>query len=279
MEHVVKVARPVAALAPSVRAFAQREVALGPERLVEPVPARLEPVLEFQLGGTYRVTFQDDVQWETPAIAVVGPQTHHRAGIELSGYVESFGIFFRPAGLWRILGIPISAMTDVAYEARAVFDERIDRLWHLLAEAETFAARVRVSEEYLRRVSRDQPLRDPIAATVDRMLSSRGATAVGDLAEFAGLSVRQFERRFRNSVGMTPKYCNRMARFQSALDLRLAKPGLTWLQVAHWAGYHDQMHLVHDFHALGGMSPTRMLEEIRDQRPMAWVGDAPRPGT
>jgi AraC-like DNA-binding protein len=273
MKHVVRIARPAAPLCTSVRVFAQREIALGHEKFVEPVTARLEPVLEFQFGDAYRVGLANDVSWKTPAIAVVGPQSYRRAGIELSRNIESFGIFFHPAGLWRIFGIPVRHVTDNAFEAEALFGSKIVRLWYRLADAGTFEARVRVAEKFLWSLRGGRAMRDPIAGVADRILSTRGTVAVGDLARSIGLGLRQFERRFRNSMGMTPKYCSRVARFQCALDLRIANPNLTWLQVANWAGYFDQMHLVHDFEALGGMSPTRMLEEIRDQRPPAWIGE------
>ena len=66
---------------------------------------------------------------------------------------------------------------------------------------------------------------------------------------FDGL--RQFERSFERDVGVSPKSFARIARFQSALDAKLVSPQRTWLDIAHSFGYHDQMHMIHDFEALG----------------------------
>lgn len=277
-KHLVRTRRPAPSLEAHIRGFAQRELELGSITVSEPVTARLEPVVEFQLGDAYRVALDTPAEFSTPPIAIVGPQTRRRADILLSGRVESFGIFFRPSGLWRQLGIRVSELTNDAREADEVFGSGIVELWHRLAEAGSFEARVGLAEEYLLRASRGAPS-NPIAAAADRMLATRGANTIPELAEACGLGVRQFERRFRQDFGMTPKLCNRVARFQSALDLRIARPMVPWLQVAHWAGYHDQMHLIKEFQALGGMSPTQILREIRDQRPTAWIGsDSKRSG-
>jgi hypothetical protein len=35
-----------------------------------------------------------------------------------------------------------------------------------------------------------------------------------------------------------------VARFQAALDAKLASPARTWLDIAHRFGYYDQMHML-----------------------------------
>ena len=57
---------------------------------------------------------------------------------------------------------------------------------------------------------------------------------------------------------MRPKLYSRIARFEAALDNKLRSPGKSWLRVAHEFGYHDQMHLIHDFHELSGEAPGGM---------------------
>ena len=70
-------------------------------------------------------------------------------------------------------------------------------------------------------------------------------------------------------MGITPKRFARVARFQNALDARVRMPGRSWLDIAVNAGYHDQMHLIHDFEALSGFTPTLMLTKLGDSRPSA----------
>ena len=99
-----------------------------------------------------------------------------------------------------------------------------------------------------------------------------GRLPVAEMAGLASLSVRQFERQFERELGMPPKRFARIARFQFALDAKLVDPSRSWLDVAHGAGYYDQMHLVRDFHSLSGASPTQLVAELGDTRPPALAG-------
>ncbi|HEV7689935.1 MAG TPA: helix-turn-helix domain-containing protein [Hyphomonadaceae bacterium] len=86
--------------------------------------------------------------------------------------------------------------------------------------------------------------------------SGRRLIGVSDLAQKAGLGIRQFERRFRDEIGIAPKLYARIVRFETALRRKTAAPATRWTDIAHSLGYHDQMHMVHDFNRLSGDSPT-----------------------
>ncbi|HTF63929.1 MAG TPA: helix-turn-helix domain-containing protein, partial [Edaphobacter sp.] len=81
------------------------------------------------------------------------------------------------------------------------------------------------------------------------------------------VSVRQYERRFLDEVGMTPKLFARTTRFQNALDAKRLFPTLSWMNIAHELGYFDQMHMVRDFQSLGGDAPNNVLEQSGDIQP------------
>jgi transcriptional regulator GlxA family with amidase domain len=92
---------------------------------------------------------------------------------------------------------------------------------------------------------------------------------IAELAACYGISVRQLDRRIRGAVGITPKTYACVARFQTALDAKLLTPCRSWMSIAHDLGYHDQMHMVHDFHRLAGAAPAEILARIGDMRPPA----------
>jgi transcriptional regulator GlxA family with amidase domain len=85
---------------------------------------------------------------------------------------------------------------------------------------------------------------------------------VSDLAHKAGFGIRQFERRFRYEIGIPPKLYTRIVRFEAALRRKAAAPETRWTDIAHALGYHDQMHMVHDFNGLSGDSPTAIGSQL-----------------
>ena len=66
-----------------------------------------------------------------------------------------------------------------------------------------------------------------------------------------------------------PKRFGKIARFQAALDAKIRFPRRTWLSIAHALGYHDQMHMVHDFRQFGSASPKSVFSMLGDGRPPA----------
>ena len=111
--------------------------------------------------------------------------------------------------------------------------------------------------------------RGMITAAADYIFRQHGAVRIADVANRGSTGLRQFEREFRQEVGAPPKLFARIARFQAALDAKVAAPQRTWLDIAHSFGYYDQMHMIHDFETLGSDSPTRLIAQLGDSRPPA----------
>ena len=85
---------------------------------------------------------------------------------------------------------------------------------------------------------------------------------LAQLVARSGLGVRQFERRFLGEIGLAPKLYSRIVRFEAALRLRSEGPARQWIDIAHTLGYHDQMHMVHDFRSLAGASPSEISPHL-----------------
>ena len=79
--------------------------------------------------------------------------------------------------------------------------------------------------------------------------------SVDQLANEAGVSSRQLERRFLREVGVGPKLLGRIIRFQQvfrAVEHRNA----AWAEVAVECGYYDQAHLIRDFNQFAQQTPA-----------------------
>jgi transcriptional regulator GlxA family with amidase domain len=94
---------------------------------------------------------------------------------------------------------------------------------------------------------------------MDLILARSGRVRMPELAAYSGISSRQFERVFCERYGMRPKLYARIVRFQAALDSKARSSTKSWTDVAHEFGYHDQMHMIHDFEEFTGETPTETL--------------------
>src|SRR5206468_786626 len=69
-------------------------------------------------------------------------------------------------------------------------------------------------------------------AAARNLLRPHADTRIQQLAHESCMSIRNYERRFVEDMGISPRLFARLGRFQMALDIKRAS-GSTWLEVAH----------------------------------------------
>jgi len=168
---------------------------------------------------------------------------------------------FQPAGFHALFSIPMHELTDKNFDAHAVLGPVVSRLEQLLGECRTFEQRLHVANKFLLRRAIEVRCFDGIAGVAARILLG-GDSRIATLADNAGLSIRQLERIFLQQLGVRPKLFARIARFEAALDSKARSAQKSWTDVAHEFGYHDQMHMVHDFEEFTGGTPTNVLRQF-----------------
>jgi AraC-like DNA-binding protein len=223
--HTLESTHPNIALRKYVRAYAQRKTDLRDVSLIARVPARLEQILEFQFGNSFDIHFDDGLRVPAMPIAVIGPQTQLRATVEFFGKVDSFGVFFQPAGFSQLFGVPMRMLANVGIEAGSILGHNIRSVWNELGESGCFQSRVAVIERFLLKAQSIMRFSGRMLETTNRLLALQGRISISDLACQEGIGLRHFERRFSAEVGLPPKLYARIARFQTALDIKSLRRG------------------------------------------------------
>ena len=260
-------AHPRPELLPYVRAYAQRTFTATDLTVIEPVTAQLEQVLNFELGTLPGVNHRECEV--TSKVWIGGAQTFFPGHMHLLSGVESFAVFFLPPGWSQLFGVPMREVTNHIYDAFSLVGPSITALWNRLGEEILFERRVVIVEDFLLKQLVRPITQDRIAAAAIYLFRQHGAVRIAKLGHRDSLGLRQFERLFRRETGISPKSFARVARFQSALDAKLAHPQRSWLDIAHSFGYYDQMHMIHDFETFGRSAPTQLIAEMGDVRPPA----------
>jgi AraC-like DNA-binding protein len=81
------------------------------------------------------------------------------------------------------------------------------------------------------------------------------------LAQELGWSRKNFTAQFRAGCGVAPKVAARLARFERVLA-GCGHGQVDWSDLALRAGYFDQPHLIRDFTAFAGMTPTEYARRL-----------------
>jgi AraC-like DNA-binding protein len=255
--------RPAPALRHLIRYYYQVETHLIGRTALQPVPARSPQAIEFTFGVPYEVRRLDGVGTRTAyPIALIGSQTFRRVELAMRGNIDAFTIVFQPNGLSALFPVPGKELTDNDFEGEAVLGRAVGELLRRLSDVASFTDRAHVADAYLCAKRPEPDSFNPITSAAAQVLSSSGCVRVSDLANLTGLGIRQFERRFGYEIGVPPKLYARIVRFEAALRTKAAAPDTRWADIAHALGYHDQMHMVHDFHRLSGDSPTTIGSQL-----------------
>jgi AraC-like DNA-binding protein len=255
--------KPAPGLSQFIRFYVQREVRNRGAFVAHPVPARAAPMIVFEFGDPIEVLYCNHAApVRSPGAVVVGPQTYRRLEMRLRGALETFAIMFQPDGLHRLFTIPMHQLTDLDYEAHSVLGSFIAKVRERLGNLKSFAQRVRLLDEVLLQRALASTGFDGVSAAANRIIRAGGRADIPTLAGCAGLSMRQFERRFIQQVGVRPKLFLRIARFEGALESKARFVNKSWTDVAHEFGYYDQMHMVHDFAELTGGTPSETLADL-----------------
>jgi len=196
------------------------------------------------------------------AVALVGSRTSPSAELILSGNVDAFTIVFLPGAFSMLFGVPAVALTNGDFNAQEVLGHRINELYARLGEVSAFHDRVHVADSFLTAIRPATESVSAIVRTARAMIRNHGSVRISEITHQTGLGVRQFERRFDQEIGISPKLYACIIRFEAALQRRAASPTTPWTDIAHDLRYHDQMHMVHDFTRLSGDSPDAIARRL-----------------
>ena len=116
-------------------------------------------------------------------------------------------IVFRPGGLFHLLGqMPTTYFTDAVTDAESVLGREMSEFLGQLMNTEQYQTMLRVVDAYLLQKFRRLTLRLEPIDRVNALLHGKNPTVNLDyLAGQACLSYRQFERKFKERNGVSPK--------------------------------------------------------------------------
>lgn len=174
-----------------------------------------------------------------------------------SDRVDLFGIRFRPAGFTAFTRTPIYEFTDRRISlslVESLFDEAF---YSELPSKKTVEERIQHIEAYF--IQNLKNIFEPesqIVYAVNLIRQTRGQLSLAEVASKSCLSLRHFERKFKTTIGISPKTFSKITKFKHTIAYLEKYPDASILDVAVDCGYYDQAHLIKDFKSLSGNSPS-----------------------
>lgn len=175
-----------------------------------------------------------------------------------------------PGGLGALTVGPAAAFTDrvvpIDAAVAAVGDAEVGALLATLMSASDQEARVGLLaaavSSWLAGADPDRVRAAREVAAVARLAETdRSVRRVGELASAVGIGARTVQRLFAEYAGVSPAWVLRRYRLLDAAELVRGGEAVAWAEVAQRLGYADQSHLIRDFRAVVGQTPSAYAAE------------------
>ena len=223
--------------------------------------------LLFELDGFTRHTFDTESLTSIQTFQNVWVSGMHRHHIAISAHEKSemLVVQFKAHGAFPFFHFPIEQLNEQVVAAETVLDQSILQLRNQLVGNSTSMDKFALVENWLQ--SRFQVKKVPPATllTTIQQLQQEPATNFQQVIEAYPNTPKHLITQFKKYVGLTPKYYQRILRFQEILQKIQHKEKITWTTIAYSCGYADQSHFIKEFKHFSGFNPKEFIQQDLNQ--------------
>jgi len=181
---------------------------------------------------------------------------------DVGNKVGFFGVRLYPHAVNQLLNMAAHEVVNHVSDFSALFKQDGADLADQIYSAAKTSERIALVSDYLTKRASHQIRMDPIKYFVDKIIGNSGSVDIAAMQQESGLSVKQFERRFKAIAGFPPKYFARIARFQAVKDSYVLSQFSTMTSLAYSCNYYDQSHFNREFKEFSGVQPLRYFKKL-----------------
>lgn len=235
----------------------------------KPYPPRPEHCLSFYPRDTEMVEYVNNgTKIKNLKTVLIGQQSEVTNRFVGKDFLV-FQVVFSPSGLYRLTGIPSQQLNNCYLDAETIFTKDIKEVNDKLNDATNFKEMVFVVESFLlKQINKGVKEFHRLDQVSNLILKTDKIINVEWLAKESCLSLRQYERKFIERMGVSPRYFCKVVRFENAFRMKNKEPHLDWLSIAIKCGYYDYQHLTKDYKGFTNQTPTdfHLLDNASPER-------------
>ena len=215
--------------------------------------ADTSPEIIFQYKGGFKLYAKQQAY-----IRVQHASSHNLA---LENEFGFFGVRLFPGSVQHLMTIPAHELSGMILCLNTLFKQRGRDLTDRLLESIPTNKRIQLFSDFLQKLAqKNKP--DAMVSVAHHIDQQEGHVNLSSLCGQTGLSVKQFERRFKATTGFPPKIYARIARFQSTKRKYVSCNMNSLTELAYACNYYDQSHFTREFIEFSGVPPSHYFSYI-----------------
>ncbi|MGJ7032318.1 DUF6597 domain-containing transcriptional factor [Niabella hirudinis] len=216
------------------------------------------PEIIFCYKGQFRYQFGG--KEEQKLISGVYGQTHTFSKVVSNAAFGVFGFYLYPYAIAQLFLLPASELTNQSIDIKTLCGKEGEILEEKMMLASDNDQRLTLVCDFLEaRLKNSRTDYNNICSSIKTISNAYTEISVRSLAGTNFLSLRQFERRFKELSGFSPQLFLRIAKFNSLLGNARQDKSLT--DIAYEYGYYDPAHFTHDFQKFSNQTPKEYFNE------------------
>jgi AraC-like DNA-binding protein len=170
-----------------------------------------------------------------------------------------FGVYLYPHAFKILYNLPANELTNAKVDTETLWGTEGKVLEEMVMLAPDNARRVEIVSNFLfNRIKLAEGRDSRFMYLVKQIVTNNNLVSIPSFASDCYLSRRQFERKFKEFSGFSPKDFFRIVRFKNVLK-ESEHRNKSLAQIALDSGYYDQSHFTHEFKKYSGYSPREFF--------------------
>lgn len=239
-----------------------------PDHSIERVVPTGHVFLIFELDGYMRHTYDNDTLQPNADYTKVWISGMHKNYISISAHEQSamFVVQFKPSGAYPFFHQPLKNITEQVVPAENVLGNEVLQLRDDLVKAADATEKFTLAEKWLNdRYKADYEPPSELKQVITE-LQEQPVSNLNHILDTYPKTQKQLIDSFKKYVGLTPKYYQRILRFNELLQKMQQKEKVSWTDIAYSCGYSDQSHFIKEFRHFSGFNPEEFISKEHDKQ-------------
>lgn len=224
--------------------------------------------LIFYCRGKLAISSSQGEEGNTFASGVFGQAQKYRQ-FKTNSNFHLFGVYLYPYSFKMLFNLPAHHLRNEKIDTETLWGINGRMLEEQIMLADTDDQRVNLTSDFLlKRIKMIRSHDRAFARNIKSVIDNNSILSISSFAHDCNLSRRQFERKFIEFSGFSPKDFFNVIRFKNVL-MEIEQRSKPLAQIAVDAGYYDQSHLTNEFRKFSGYSPKEYFinyPEVTDSR-------------